>query len=84
METAKRKAFRSDSVQTNSLIKSAKTSARNAIRASKALGLTVTYIEQGAIVNELPDGTKEIIKKIETTRISLVKLKKGMIFYAKK
>jgi hypothetical protein len=83
METAKRKAFRSDSVQTNSLLKSAKTSARNAVRASKALGLTVTYIERGTIINELPDGTKVIVKKMETNRTSLVKLKKGMIFYAK-
>jgi hypothetical protein len=42
-----KKVFRKDVLQTKSLVKAGKVSAINALRASRALGLTVAFIEKG-------------------------------------
>ncbi len=79
-------AFRGDAKQTATLIRAGRTGAATAIRASKALGLPITYMENGVIVRELPNGVKEIV--VTATKSGLKKsstsFKKGMIFHAKK
>ncbi|MDP2388265.1 MAG: hypothetical protein Q8M29_17960 [Bacteroidota bacterium] len=80
------KSFRRDPKQTASLIKVGKSSAAKAIRESKALGLSITFIENGILYKEQADGSREIVKnkeKRERSSNSLV-IKKGMIFHAKK
>ena len=78
--------FRTDAKQTATLVKVGRKGAANAIRASKALGLPITYLERGVIVRELPNGVKEIIAKVKrpVANKSVASLKKGMILHAKK
>lgn len=78
-----KKVFRQDYVQTKSLVRAAKASGQNAVRRSKALDLTITYIEDGIIYEELPDGTKKQVGQIERNEPSVV-LSKGMILHGKK
>lgn len=83
---SKRVVFRSDSKQTATLIKVGRSGAANAIRASKALGLSITYLQNGTLFKEHSDGSKEIIKKVslsENTNSKRV-IKKGVILHAKK
>lgn len=80
-------AFKSDP-ETSKLIKAGHTASINAIRASKALGLTITFMQDGNLYREFPDGTKELIistpaKKISDKKIK-VPLRKGMVLHAKK
>lgn len=78
--------FRTDAKQTAILVKVGRNGAANAIRASKALGLPITYLERGVIVRELPNGVKEIVAKVKRPVVnkSVASLKKGMILHAKK
>ena len=73
--------------ETIALAKIGRAASANAIRASKALGLSVTYMEKGVVYREHADGTKEIIieapKKVLPKKTS-IPLKKGMVFHAKK
>lgn len=85
-EKSKNKVFRADKSQTEMLMKAGRKGAIDAVRASKALGLSITYLEKGVIYMENPDGSKEVLKKIQTTaekRQNSLKLRKGMIFHAK-
>lgn len=79
-------AFRADAKQTATLIKAGRAAASNAIRASKALGLTITYMEKGSIIQELPNGVKSIFTAASDNKknVPSILLKKGMIFHAKK
>ena len=83
---AGRGIFRPDIKQTNALQKLGLTGASNAIRASKALGLPITYMENGVVVREQSNGVKEILVTlaIPPTKSTALSLKKGMIFHAKK
>ncbi len=80
--------FRTDSKQVAVLERAGRTSASNAIRASKALGLSITYMQKGVIYKEHTDGTKEVIVSIgsakSATKSPKTALKKGMVLYAKK
>ncbi|MNF94905.1 hypothetical protein D3C85_1041030 [compost metagenome] len=78
-----KKSFRKDVLQTRSLVKAGKVSATNALRASRALGLTVSFIEKGVIYEELPDGSKKVIEKIKKTTEAPFVLSKGMVLHAK-
>lgn len=78
-----KRAFRKDVLQTKSLVKAGKVSATNALRASKALGLTVSFIEKGVVYEELPDGSKIIIETIAVSKESPFTLIKGMVLHAK-
>ncbi len=85
---AGRVSFRSDARQTATLVKVGRAGAANAIRATKALGLPITFMQNGVLYKEYPDGTKEIIitaavKKTLPKKASHP-LKKGMVFHAKK
>ena len=66
------------------LIKIGKIAAKEAIRSSKALGLSVTYLRKGEVVEELPDGTIKVLKPKSDNQPTRPKLKKGMILHAKK
>lgn len=81
--------FRMDVKETAILIKAARESAANAIRTSKALNLPITYMQNGVVIKEQANGVKEIlIPKINTPKPTkkqtTIKLKKGMVLYAKK
>lgn len=71
----------SDSKHTGFLIKIGRTSAAKAIKESKALGLTITYIENDVLYKEHANGEREIIKIIPRTKDP--KYKKGMVFILK-
>jgi hypothetical protein len=76
--------FKADKKQTAILVRVGRAGATNAIRASKALGLPITYIEKGSIIQELPNGVKKIVTAVTGTNTAVSSLKKGMIFHAKK
>jgi hypothetical protein len=78
--------FRQDIKQTATLVKAGRTGAANAIRRSKALGLPITYMEGGAVIQELPNGVKNVLTTVTDASINTpaISLKKGMILHAKK
>ncbi|MFN0188225.1 MAG: hypothetical protein ACKVQV_05940 [Bacteroidia bacterium] len=61
VSTKKKYGFRTDFRQVASLLKIGKTAAQRAIRSSKALGLSITFMEKGVLYREHPDGTKDIL-----------------------
>ena len=73
--------FRPDSKQTSTILKAAKKSAKNAIRASKALGLSITYMKNGAIIKEDPNGKLTTIKVTQSSITE--KIKAGTVLHAK-
>jgi hypothetical protein len=80
-------SFKSDP-ETSKLIKTGRVATRNAIRASRALGLPITFMQDGKLYKEFPDGKKELIictsAKKTTAKKTTIPLRKGMIFHAKK
>ncbi|HEY9362826.1 MAG TPA: hypothetical protein VIQ00_06170 [Chitinophagaceae bacterium] len=80
-------AFRSDP-QTSKLVKAGRAATANAIRASRALGLPITYMQDGNLYREFADGTKEVIvstpAKKETAKKITPPLRKGMVLHARK
>lgn len=77
-----KKIFRQDYNQTKSLVKAGRISGENAVRRSKALDLVVTYIENGIVYEELPDGSKKQIEVLERKPAQII-LEKGMVFHGK-
>lgn len=77
-----KKFFRRDNGQTKSLVKVSTEAATNAVRHAKALDLTITYIENGAVYEEQPNGTVTLKKTIEKKE-SPISLTKGMVLHAK-
>lgn len=76
-----KKIFRQDYGQTKSLVRAATNSGHNAVRRSKALDLTITFIEDGIIYEEHPDGTKKPIGEVERKEATVVV--KGMVLHGK-
>ena len=76
--------FKSNVKHTAMLIKAGREAAANAIRVSKALGLPICYIENGAVIKELANGTKIIVKAATNNILPSISLKKGLILHAKK
>lgn len=74
--------FQKDHKQTKSLEKAGVEAATNAVRHAKALDLTITYIENGAIYEEQADGTVTPKKTVEKKENPFV-LTKGMVLHAK-
>ena len=72
----RKKGFNRDEEHTAMLIRIGKTAAENAIRSSKALGLSITYLRKGEVVEELPDGTIKVLKPKSDAKTSRPKLKK--------
>lgn len=81
-------ASTTDLTETAKLVKAGRTSTANAIRASRALGLAITYMQDGILYKEYPDGKKEKIASGEVKKSNSDKkaysLKKGMVLHAKK
>lgn len=73
--------FHQDKLQTKLLQAAARIASCNALRHSKALDLEITYIENGSIIIEQPDGHRKIVKKLEKVK-SPIALTKGMILRA--
>lgn len=83
-----KRVFKSDARQTAALIKAGRTGSANAIRASRALGLPITYLQNGTIYEEYPDGSKKeigsgLVKKRVSKKDGQI-LKKGMVLHARK
>ena len=78
--------FRADAKQTATLVKVGRSGAASAIRASKALGLPITYMVRGVVIQELPNGVKMVVTTVTKPVMNkpVISLKKGMIFHAKK
>lgn len=57
----KRSNFRADFRQVEILFKLGKAVSSKAIKTSKALGLSITFMEKGILYKEHPDGTREIL-----------------------
>ena len=74
--------FRKDISQTKALIKAGKIASQTARRASKALGLSVTYIK-GGIIYEEKDGIITKKGSIEEYVDTPFEIKKGMVLHAK-
>jgi hypothetical protein len=81
VKSGKRNYFRPDPNQREELIKAGRLAANKALRVSKALGLSITYIENGDLIRELPSGEKQIVAK-KTNSVG-PKLKKGIILHAR-
>lgn len=60
----KKGIFKSNPSHTKLLIEVGKSSAERSIKETKALGLPITYLENGKIIREQVDGTKEVIGEI--------------------
>jgi hypothetical protein len=85
----KRKTQRniSNSIEAKQLVNAGRKSASNAIRASKALGLEITYMKDRVIYKEKPNGEKTVLIKVTEPPQSSkhqLQLKKGMIFNVNK
>lgn len=74
--------FRKDIPQTKALVKAGKTAAKTAIRASNALGLTMTYIENGVIYEE-KEGIVVVKKAMGKKSEVPFKVQKGLVLHAK-
>lgn len=63
-----------------------KRAAANAVNENRAMGIPVTFIEDGWVVRRMPDGHIERIKQVAGAagRIRERKLRKGMILHVKK
>jgi hypothetical protein len=58
MKSKTKKNFFSDEKDLNALIEAGKISAKKAIQESKAMNLSITYLEGNTIFKESPDGKK--------------------------
>lgn len=75
--------FRKDVIQTKALVKAGKIASNTANRASRALGITVTFIKDGVIYEETPDGKITKKKQIEEEIVAPFEIKKGLVLHAK-
>lgn len=80
--SAKKPIFSKDHKQTKSLVEASEKAASNAVRHAKALDLTITYIADGAVYEEQPDGTVRFKKAVQKKESPIV-LTKGMVLHAK-
>jgi hypothetical protein len=65
------------------LKKSAKSGSDKAIRASKAMGLTIKLISNNEIIEKLPNGEQRVIREINVIPVNGKGLKKGTILCKK-
>jgi len=76
------KKFIPDYNQTKSLVEAGEEAATNAVRHAKALDITITYIEDGAVYEEQPNGVVTFKRNVEKKESPIV-LTKGMVLHAK-
>lgn len=70
-------------IEREQLKTSLKSATERAIRENKALGLPITYLEDGKIIKEHADGSKEIMRIKEKSPLTFT-IKKGTILRFKK
>jgi hypothetical protein len=70
------------STQTKKIIFASKTGAEKAIKESKKLGLEITFLEDGKVYKESPNGKRVILTKMTDTKHASIKLTKGMVLNA--
>ncbi|MFC5683591.1 hypothetical protein ACYE2N_00480 [Flavobacterium sp. MAHUQ-51] len=75
--------FRKDSQQTNALVKAGKMASERAIKESKDLGLSITFMSGGVIYEETSEGKIKVIKQIDETIIIPFEIKKGLVLKEK-
>lgn len=75
--------FRKDTLQTKALVKAGKIAGNRAFSASKALGLSISYIKDGIIYEEKANGSVEVKKQLSTTIEAPFKVTKGLVLHAK-
>jgi hypothetical protein len=80
--STKKPLFLKDHKQTRSLVEAGEKAASIAVRHAKALDLTITYIADGAVYEEHPDGTVQLKKAVQKKGSPIV-LAKGMVLHAK-
>lgn len=83
IEASAKQAKLSDAQEEDWLMETAEQASTKAIRHSKALGLTVKFIENNAIVEVDPKGKRVLRRKSSGKPIDLAKLKKGMVLERK-
>ena len=79
----KKIVFRKDVNQTRTLIKAARNSSKRAVSESKVLGLTITYMKDGVILEEDAQGNISIVNDTLVPQELPYKIEKGMILHAK-
>lgn len=75
--------FRKDISQTKALIKAAKVAGKRALSASKALGLSVTYIKDGVVYEEDAEGNTIVKNQIQSSVAAPFKIEKGLVLHGK-
>lgn len=74
------RSFRTDASHVRVLKRSAREAVAEALRVSRALLIPITYLEGAEIVKRYPDGSKEIIGRLDALETSgLAPVKKGDI-----
>ncbi|RXK83631.1 hypothetical protein [Filimonas effusa] len=71
-----------DDWNTDFLINVGRSAAINAINASKALGIPITYLENNKVVKEEASGQKSIVQ--ELPEVQLRRFKKGTVIHVRK
>ncbi len=69
--------------ETEILIKCASEASREAIKESKALGLTIKLIVENKIIEESPNGERRVLRELDREPDTGKELKKGMILRRK-
>lgn len=85
----KETGFRSDFKHVELLLKIGKSASTKAIKTSKALGLSITFMEKGVVYKEHPDDTSEILNDESANYLALKgaeseSLKKGTVLNFRK
>lgn len=87
-KTAKSSSKESAIEATASLVRIAHRSSAQAVRESKALGLSITYMEKGILYKEDAEGNKvaikSLVKKTAKRKVGSIIIKKGLVIHAKK
>lgn len=75
--------FIKDTPQTKALIKAGRISGSRAYSGSKALGLSITYIENGVVYEEDAQGQVVVKDHIEVITEAPFEIKEGLVLHAK-
>jgi hypothetical protein len=80
-----KKSLNSSTKERRLLVKASKKACIIAVKNSKKLGLAITFLENGTIYKELPNGERVAVKKIKKVPnlIDHIQIRKGTILNAK-
>lgn len=83
MKTNGRHKANSEAEELKILQKSAKIGSKKALRASRAMGLSVKVISNNEIIEKFPNGEEKVIRKLNVVPIDGKGLKKGTVLCKK-